>query len=39
MIFQIIDFITFSILRSQFDSILNVNIYFFKAQVAMPFLD
>lgn len=34
----ILDSITFSILRSRFDSILNFYICFSKAQVAMPFL-
>ena len=38
-ILQILDSITFSILRSRFDSILDFYIYFFKAQVATPFLD
>ena len=38
MILQILDSITFSILRSQFDLILNLFLHlFFKAQVAMPF--
>ena len=38
-ILQILDSITFSILRSRFDSILDFSIYFFKTQVALPFLD
>lgn len=37
-ILQILNSITLSILRSRFDSILDFYIYFFKAQVAMPFL-
>ena len=37
MILQILDLITFSIQRSWFDSIFTF--IFFKAQVAMPFLD
>ena len=39
-ILQILDSNKFSILRSRFDSILNYFFFFFfKAQVAMPFLD
>ena len=38
-ILQILDSITFAILRSRFDSIFDFYIFFFKAQVAMPSLD
>ena len=38
-VLQILDSITFSILRSRFDSTLDFFIYLFKSQVAVPFLD
>ena len=38
-ILQILDLITFSILRSWFNSILDFYVSVFKAHVAMPFLD